>query len=442
MKKHFYVLIISLFALACKKNNTTDIHPIDVNINVAYNLEASGYKLPLNKVNIKITNISTKSKQELKVSEDGTLVIPQLSPGSYDIDASATLTAEEYTTITSIPTDKDVVFNASIKNKIIPVGFNETISLKLVAGSVSDWVIKQIYYAGSDKVNGALFRDQFIEFYNNSDKVLYADSLYFAETVGLVSKTSANTYNILKSTNQMDWSKALDMPSSVDANNDYIYARALLMIPGTGKQYPVQPGKSIVVAQTALNHKSPFTGRDGKPISVLNPSLTIDLSTADFEAYYAPFLTKPLASDIDNPDVPNLTVLSYFGNDMIFDNPGRYSYALIKVDGTQNPKNWPMYPYPTKATPSSTATRYYQIPVKYVIDAVEISPAEAEDRIPKKYGAGLDAGFTYVPLGSYTSQSVIRKTEKTVNGRIVLKDTNNSTEDFTYLNIANPRGFK
>jgi Protein of unknown function (DUF4876) len=232
------------------------------------------------------------------------------------------------------------------------------------------------------------------------------------------------------------------MPSSIDANNDYVYARAFLMIPGTGKQYPVAPGKSIVVAQTAVNHKSPFTGVDGKSITVLDPSLTIDLSKADFEAYYAPLLTKPLASDIDNASVPNLEVLSYFGTDMIFDNPGRYSYVLLKVDGTQKPKDWPQYNYPTKATPSSTAAKYYQIPNKWILDAVEVQPNEAADRVPKKFGASLDAGFTFVPLGSYTSQSVIRKTEKTVNGRVILKDTNNSTEDFDYFNIANPRGFK
>lgn len=442
MNKYLYLLLFSLMAFtACKKDKKTEIQPVDVNVTVSYTLETSSYKLPLSKVKVRFTNISTKSVRELNVPENGQLLITQLSPGTYDIDATGTIPATEYSNVTSTPVDKDVTFNASLKNKQINVGFSETIVLNLTSGFTGDWVIKQVYFAGSDRVNGALYRDQFIEFYNNSDKVLYADSLYFAETVGLVSASSANTYN-LSATGQMDWTKSVNMPSNIDANNDYIYARAFLMIPGTGKQYPVQPGKSIVVAQTALNHKSPFTGADGKTISVIDPSLTVDLSTADFEAYYAPLLAKPLASDIDNPAVPNITVFSYFGTDMIFDNPGRYSYALIKADGTQSPKDWPQYNYPTKSTPSSSATKYYQIPVKYVIDAVEVQPVEAADRIPKKYGATLDAGFTYVPKGSYTSQSIVRKTEKTVNGRVVLKDTNNSTEDFTFFDVATPRGFK
>jgi len=441
MKKYLY-LFLALFAFAsCKKNNSTEIEPVDLNIKINYNLTTSAYTLPLNIAKLKITNIETRTSQEFTANDKGIILIPKLAPGFYDIDASSNFSATEYSTITGTVTEKAVTFNASLKNKQITVGFSETINLNLIAGSIGDWVIKQIYFAGSDRVNGAIFRDQFIEFYNNSDKTLYADSLYFAETTGLITKSTSGSYNLLAS-GQLDWSKSQNMPADIDANNDYVYARAFLMIPGTGKQYPVEPGKSIVVAQTAVNHKSPFTGVDGKAITVLNPSLTVDLSKADFEAYYAPFLSKPLASDIDNASVPNLEVLSYFGTDMIFDNPGRYAYVLVKVDGTQKPKDWPQYNYPTKAAPSSSAGKYYQIPAKWIVDAVEVQPNEATDRIPKKFGATLDAGFTFVPLGSYTSQSVIRKTEKTVNGRVILKDTNNSTEDFDYFNVANPRGFK
>lgn len=441
MKKYFYLLFASASFTACKKNNTSEIKPMDVNVVVTYGVQNSAYTLPLNKVKVKFTNVSTKEVREFASNDKGRLLVNQLSPGNYDIDATIEISATQYSAITRTPVDKAVIFNASLKDKQIIVGFSETITLILVSGFTGDWVIKQIYFAGSDKIKGALYRDQFIEFYNNSDKVLYADSLYFAETVGLISKNAANSYNLL-STGQLDWAKSVNMPTNIDANNDYIYARALLMIPGKGKTYPVQPGKSIVVAQTAINHKSPFKGNDGKLVTVLDPSLTVDLSTADFEAYYAPLLTKTLASDVDNPVVPNLEVLSYFGTDMIFDNLGRYSYALIKVDGTQEPKNWPYYNYPTKTTLPAGAGKYCQIPVKYVLDAVEIQPIEADNRIPKKYNADLDAGFTYVPLGAYTSQSVIRKTDKIVNGRVVLKDTNNSTEDFTYFDVATPRGFK
>lgn len=439
MKQLIYILLIGILFTACKKDKTTGIQPVDLNINVAYNIQTSGYTLPVKDIIVKIKNLNTGTTQTLNTNEKGEIVFGSIAAGTYDIDASIKIDAGTYTQLTGIETASDITFNASSKNKQIVVGFTDVVELKLVAGSVNDWVIKQIYYAGSHRTNGATFRDQFIEFYNNGDQTLYADSLYFAEITGVISLPQTS-YNV-QANGQMDWSKSVNMPTNIDANNDYVYARAVLMIPGNGKQYPVLPGKSIVVAQTALNHKEPFTGTDGKSVTVLDPSLTVDLSKADFEAYYAPFLAKPLASDVDTP-VPNLEVISYFGTDMIFDNPGRYSYVLFKPDAKTKVKELPQYNYATKTVPGTTATKYYQIPNKFILDAVEIQSNLPDDRNPKKLGPSFDAGFTFVPAGSYTSQSVIRKKEKTVNGRIVLKDTNNSTEDFDFFNIATPRGFK
>ncbi|WP_409517006.1 DUF4876 domain-containing protein, partial [Empedobacter sp.] len=51
-----------------------------------------------------------------------------------------------------------------------------------------------------------------------------------------------------------------------------------------------------------------------------------------------------------------------------------------------------------------------------------------------------DAGYAYLTAGSYTSTSIIRKTQKTINGRIILKDTNNSTNDFVNIK-AEPKIF-
>jgi uncharacterized lipoprotein YehR (DUF1307 family) len=438
MRKLLYLFVCLALFSACKKDRTSDIVPVDVNVKVGYQTEASGYTLPLNNISVKIKNVNTGTSQLLTTNAEGKVLFSAVAAGTYDIDATIKISSEDYKNITGIATNTDIIYNASLKNKVISVGFKDVLELKLLTGNIGDWVIKQVYYAGSHRTNGATYRDQFIECYNNSGKTLYADSLYFAEITGVI--TSGSSYNVLGN-GQMDWSKAVGMPSDVNANNDYVYARAVLMIPGTGKQYPVLPGKSIVVAQTAINHKSPFTGTDGKTVSVVDPSLTVDLSSADFEAYYAPFLAKPLSSDVDTP-APNLEVISYFGTDMIFDNPGRYSYILFKADAKTKVKDLPQYPYPTKSTPSSTATKYYQIPINLILDAVEVQSNLPDDRNPKKLNASLDAGFTFVPAGSYTSQSIIRKTEKTVDGRIVLKDTNNSTEDFDFFNIATPRGFK
>lgn len=444
MKKISYLLLLITIATvySCKKEDavSTGIQPVNLTVNLTYALESSDYTLPVKGVSVKITNTNTASQLSASANDSGIARFTGIPAGTYDIDATITIDADNYYSITGTYIADDITFNASEKNAVIAVGKDLSMNMTLVAGTTGQWVIKQVYFAGSHRTEGALYRDQFFEVYNNSDQVLYADSLYIGQVYGRQSSTSSNYYTL--SNGQMDWSKSVNMPADIDANNDYVYTRTLLMIPGNGTTYPVQPGSSIVIAQTAMNHKVPWTGANGTTITVKNPDLTVDLSNANFEAYYAGFLSSPLASDVDNLAVPNLEVLQYFGNDWILDNNGRDGYVIFKVDGSQIVKNWPMYNFPTTSTPSSTAVKYYQIPLKYVIDAVEIQPNTAEDRIPKKFGAQYDAGFTSVPKGAYSSQSVIRKTAKTVNGRIVLKDTNNSTEDFDYFDVATPGGFK
>ncbi|MFC4211463.1 DUF4876 domain-containing protein [Pedobacter lithocola] len=439
MKKFIlYVFSLMIFS-SCKKIGTPELKPINLKIISTYASTELGKKLALGKVLVKILNVNTNVEKQLLTDANGHASFEGISAGVYDISATITIPASTYSTLTGEIVDKDVIFNASDKNKTISLANNE-LNIKLVSGNIGNWLIKQIYYAGSNTTTGASYRDQFIEIYNNTDSVMYADSLYFAEIIGRQSYTNTTYYTLPNG--QMDWNKSFNMPSNIDANNNYVYPRALFMLPGKGKEHPVLPGASIVIAQTAINHKSPFTGTDGKTITVRDPSLTIDLSGADFEAYYAPFLPRPLTSDIDNPTVPNIEVLAYNGTDMLFDNPGRTAFIVFKGDGKTDVKNYPQYNYPTISLPSSTSDKFYQIPNNVIIDAVEIQPNTASARVPKKLGASLDAGYTFAPNGQYSSQSVVRKTDRTENGRRILKDTNNSTEDFDYFILANPKGFK
>ncbi|TKC10224.1 DUF4876 domain-containing protein [Pedobacter polaris] len=437
------IVLIAIIFSACKKyqEDTTGIHPVKFQVLTSYSSTDLGKVLPKSQIEVKFKNTKTNIEQKFLTNANGIVELDSISPGEYDISATIKIPALYYIALTGEQVDKEVVFNASEKAKTITIEDNQKIDLKLISGATGPWAIKQIYYAGSNTTTGATFRDQFIEIHNNSDSLLYADSLYIAEAIGVQNFTGTTVHRQVNS-RQYDWSKSQGMQADIDANNDYIYARALLMIPGTGKQYPVKPGESIILAQTAINHKAPFVGSDGKTITVRDPSLTVDLSGADFEAYYAPFLPRPLASDIDNPNVPNVEVLSYNGTDLILDNPGRMGYVIFKNKGTVDIKKLNQYPFPSITPPSSTADKYYQIPSSFIIDAVETQPNTAAARVPKKLGPKLDALYTYAPNGAYSSQSVIRKTESIVNGRRILKDTNNSAEDFDFLPLAIPRGFK
>ena len=437
MRKISLLLIVAIITfVSCKRNDIENLKPISISLNVNLDPSISAYNFPLKNAEIKFTNLTNGQITEGKTDASGNLTFPSLSPGNYDIQAVLTISAADYSATTGTLTLNDVVFNGLLKGQNIVQATN-SLSIVLKTGKIGDWVFKQIYYSGSNTTNGATFRDQFIEIYNNSNEILYADSLCFAQVYGTATKTAAidmsrGYYQAISK--QFDWTKSIGMSNS-KANTDYVYAKTLFMIPGTGKQYPVQPGSSIIIAATAINHKSPYIGTDGKAVSVKDPSLTIDLSAANFEIYLGdqPGI-NPLASDIDNPAVANLAVLDRGGSrDLILDATGRDAYVIFKTN--ENVTSWPRYPSPDQATITTTTDLYYQIPSKYIFDGVEIQPPLTTNQIPKKLEPTVDAGFKFASKGQYSSQSLIRKTAKTVNGRRILQDTNNAANDFDELDI-------
>ncbi len=293
-----------------------------------------------------------------------------------------------------------------------------------------------------------MVRDQFIELYNNSNKVLYADSLYFAQLFGSnTASPNVSTGNFINDGStlnlQYDWSKSYGNSKGAEANTKYVYPRTIFRIPGNGTQYPVQPGESLVLAATAVNHKAPYTNAGGTSVSINDPSLTVDLSNADFEFYLRDVIPNPLDSDVDNPGVPNLIVVDRLANrDLILDNPGREALIIFKT--TADVTQYDRLAIPEYKTAADTIgrIRYLQLPVSGIIDAVQIQHATPSSRVPRRLVNSLDAGAFNVPAGQYSSQSMIRKTSVTVGSRKVLKDTNNSSEDFDYFDRANPRAFK
>lgn len=437
MKK--LILFISALALlvGCSKDGP-ESKTVTLNLGLTF-AETSQQDLFKNKeITIRVKNMLNGATTEFK-HVAGPYSIPGLSAGTYDIEASASFTQKEFQDLTQQEvSESGITFNASAKQ--VRLLEDSNLDLSLVAGVSGDFVIKQVYYAGSHRTNGAIYRDQFFEIYNNTDRILYADSLYFGRLWGKQTANDEKHYMQEKS-KQLDWSRSLNMTMGNVANTDYVYLRDLFMIPGTGKTYPIEPGKSIVIAQNALNHKSPFTGADGKEISVKDPSLTVDLSKADFEVYYGDIPgNKPFASDIDNASVPNVEILHGQANDWILDNLGRDSYVIFKGKTRAEVDILKEYHAPLISAPSATAAKYRQLPISWIMDAVEAQPNVESSQIPKKLNATVDAGFQMVSEGSYSSQSIIRKTSKEVNGRKILQDSNNSSNDFISIK-ANPRGF-
>jgi len=69
---------------------------------------------------------------------------------------------------------------------------------------------------------------------------------------------------------------------------------------------------------------------------------------------------------------------------------------------------------------------------------VELQRVVETARVPKRLQNSLDAGPANVNAGEYSSQSLVRKTARTVGGRKILKDTNHSANDFITKSKADP----
>lgn len=428
----FTILTFSYMFSGCKKDKN-EVQPVSVTFQVKFDDKTSGLGLSPAKAEVTITNQVNGQINKAVADESGVVKFNSIIPGNYSVVSTLKIPAVDYSVATGVMTTEDVVFNANMN-----AGINNTsgtLELVMTAGRLGDWVIKQVYYGGSSASDGAGIRDQFFEIYNNSSEVMYADSLYFALIIGVNNTTSDLSKPHFLPTGQFDWTKSIGM-NNAKANTDYVYAKAIHRIPGTGRQYPIQPGGSIIIAQSAMNHKASFTS-GGKQYTVKNPALTIDLSKADFEGYFGNIPgINPLATDLENAVVPNIEVIHLDDRDLILDTRGQEAIVIFKTKDDVTKFN--KYPSPDVKAITTTAELFVQLPNSIITDAVEMAQTVATKRVPHRLPAALDAGFTFVPGGSFSSQSVIRKTSKIANGRRILKDSNNSSEDFDYLPMADP----
>jgi hypothetical protein len=443
---HWTIMILLAGLYACQKKDLGNTAtPVNLNIALEYNSEVSALGLRKDSALVRITNNTSGTVKETYTNAGGVANFESLTPGIYTITASITISKSAYQQLSGTVVEQDVVFNGNLTSQSI-TSSQTNINIPMLAARIGNWVFKQIYYCGSNVSTGASFRDQFLELYNNSNDTLYADSLCVGSVIG-VNNTTANypAHGYLPG-NQYDWTQSIGM-NDANANTNYLYIRHAFMIPGAGKKYPVPPGKSLIIAQTAQNHTAPYTLNDNTILNITNGTLTVDLSKADFETYLVdykkaeagnPANFDPYKYDLDNPGVTNADIIYLVqGSEWTMESTGREAMILYTANGA-DPKSYPFFAFPTVTTIIPTTPRYQQIPIKNIIDAVELQRVNVSERVPKRLPNTLDAGPTNVTGGNYSSQSLVRKTARTVNGRRVLQDTNNSANDFFTKKKADP----
>ncbi len=375
------LLAITVLFNACKKSDS-ERTTLTATITIPASLE--GFTLKSGTVTLKEINSGRVSTSSAIINNTLTVALPA---GSYNIVFEGEL---ESTT-----GEKTVSKVRAVEDGVIVNGPSVSTELTLFLYKTQEnFVIKEVFFTGTVTPQGKTYNgDKYFIIYNNSDKVLYADSLMIAESHFLTTTKRDYTPDVM----------ATDFTTS-----------SIVMIPGTGKTYPIQPGGSITIANNAINH-------------LFYNELSVDLRNADFE------LTLLNSINVDNPQVTDLENISGY---MTMHNRGYKSYVIAKMKGSKEDflTNQAYVTGYVNAAGNVTNANVYKIPNSWVLDAVNLSVASEFNWIVTN--PVLDMGWTY--CGKVNSddtrygKSVIRKVYSTApNGRVILQDTNNSAEDFT-----------
>ncbi|MDD6473981.1 MAG: DUF4876 domain-containing protein [Sodaliphilus pleomorphus] len=400
MKKMIYLLSMCMM-LALTACNDDGNEPTS-NSNITPQFEIT---LPssLDSLGGKITNpsIEVKNVSTGRTSTFDSESSVSLPTGLYDITYKADV---------AVPGDTAMRHIVAFKQSVELTASNRTV--KLTAYETvdnNDFIISEVFFTGTLQTSGnQYYGDDYIKIYNNTDHVLYADGLTLLES----EFTTTIKYNY-----------------TPDIMDSAMTVQAIYTIPGSGHDHPVQPGGELLIVDTGIDHR------------VVNPN-SFDLSKADFEWYDES--SSPSHLDIDGPTVPNLDKwYCYTRSFWMLHNRGFKAWAIarIPVDKETYLKDY-RYTYNydivvAAGTFPMSQTQYY-VPNSWIVDAVNCSVAS--DYKWNVTAASLDRGWSYCGTIDRDKtryfHSVRRKMLYLKDGHPVLKDTNNSTEDFNPYCIA------
>jgi hypothetical protein len=404
MKKNLFsglvLILVSIFFASCSEDTVVPMSSIKLSCNSPKDLtdiEISGMT-----VSLKNNSTGEMNKQDFVKSQS-----IKLEEGMYtiilegDISYMSTGIGEEPVQRTSKL--KGLKENVNVSGKEV------LINIDLFLSSDSNgFIFSEIFFAGTQTPNGSQYNsDKFFEIYNNSDQVLYADGLCISETAFL--SAQKNDY----------------MPNIMD---EFVAVDVIYTIPGSGKDYPVQAGETILIADVAKNHTE-------------DNANSFDLSKADFEW----FDDDQFGIDVDVPSVPNL-IKTYSSSKSVWavHNRGFKSFILFKMDKSADEflaanKYDYYYNFVYSSGTIKMENSAYKIPNSIVLDAVGSSaPSKFEWLV---MDPSLDMSYTHSgdADGERYGKSVRRKiSHSDTGGRIVLMDTNNSAFDFIPTAVPNP----
>lgn len=413
------MILLCVTAIAsCSSDDGPSVDTTPTDLKIMFQLP-DGYAddATLTDLSITLTDINTQRKTTFNgnAAEDLSITLKAVPGGYYRIDATGKLNYRN-TDLVGKQVDVLAYSEGIILTREAPIA---ALKLQVTSQPEADpadiayrgFVLGEIFCAGTANGQGSdYYADKYFVIYNNTDHVLYADSLVIAESDFLTTMKQEYTPDI--------------MPTDMAVS-------AMYMIPGSGHDVPVQPGGKLLVVDNAVNH------------TVANPN-SWDMTKADYEWYDES--TNPQFTDIDNPNVPNLERI--YSSTLTLWSPhsqGFKSYALARMHADRKTFLTDyMYDYTYhlvgQTGEADMTGSAYRLPNSWILDAVNMSvPALFQWIVTSP---ALDKGYTYcADFGwddSRYGKSVRRKVKAMDGIRAILQDTNNSTDDFEPRTKADP----
>lgn len=400
MKRYILLILPAILLLftACRDNEPVQETSLRIYLDLPINVENPVLKQATARVTNVETGVTTTVSDFRPDGNGYTYVAITVVPeGRYNIDATGVMDygiGSSVTTTTMKAQASGVEISASTAaSAMVKLFFNNY-------NAEDGLVIEEIFFTSSTYpgTQRPYVDDQYLKITNNSDRLIYADSLAIFESKFQPDMQWDLNPNIMKEAVSISW---------------------IYIIPGDGHSVPVEAGESIVIALNAKDH------------SVINPN-SLDLSDAQFEIFDINSNTEFI--DEDNPNAVNLIkwysdIWSY----TVLHNKGNKSYGLacMRTDfDTFVNDYYYKFTYVVNAewgTYESNGEACF-VPNSWVIDMVNLSIKS--DWAWNVVSPALDSGWTYCAETSSDRTryglSVIRKRD--AGGKLI--DTNNSTADF------------
>ncbi len=380
------LIIVIIFYTSCSEIVNFESKPIALERSQIFRIrliDESGYMRSLfgndyvREAEVLLKSNLLGAETKLVSDSNGIIEISGLISDKYFIQAQRIMKPEEMVLISGLRITNHKLMNTKIKIIELRADSKDTITIPMdVVYGGSPIVISEIYACGAPGA-GLYWHDKYMEVYNQTDSIVYLDGIVVA--VVYASSYLGQNY--------------VDDPEFVHSKNVWIF-------PGNGTDYPLLPGEFAVCATDAIDHR-------------VNASNSVDLSKVKFEFY------KDDAPDIDNPNVPNMIkIYQPYGFDWLI---GGEQGAIIIAKMNLDSLKW--------------FGDQLLIHHGYIIDGVEYlkDPTKLEDKI---LNYAIDGGGTG-GIQFYTGKSMERLALY-VEGRVVLKDDNNSSVDFVVIPRPTP----